>query len=105
MLDEGVRVVDAERHFEQDLRRRDSARPPARVAHVHAHLLVTRAAKSLLFGAFSDQPADVGGSFGLPREPNDLNEEPRRDARREEAHDETVPKNPSRVSRGFVPRA
>ena len=104
MLDESVGVMDAKRHLEQHLTRRDSPRPPTRVAHEHAHLLVARPTKALLFGTFSDGPADVRGPLGLLGEPRDLIKEPSRDARREEAHGETVPKDPSRVSHGFVPK-
>jgi hypothetical protein len=98
-------VMNAERHVEQYLRRRHSPRPPTRLAHEHAHLLVARPAKTLLFGTFSDRTADVRSALGALGEPRDLIYEPRRDARREEAHEETVLENLSRVSLGFVPKA
>ena len=93
-----------ERDVEQHLPRRDSSRPPARIADEDAHLLVARSAKALLFRTFSDRPADVCCSVGPLGEVRDLGHEASRNARREEAHVTTVPENLSRVSHGFVPK-
>jgi len=71
-LDERIWVLESECHVEQYLRRRNAPRPTLRLAHVDAHLLIARAAKALVFGAFADRSTDVGRTVAPPREAVDL---------------------------------
>jgi hypothetical protein len=86
VLQERIRVTDAQGDVEEHLPSRHATWPAPRLPHKQPHLFVTGTTKALLIGSFSDGSTDLGGSVRLPSEPVDLVPKPKRDSRCEEAH-------------------
>ena len=80
-------MPNAQGHVEEDFACGYSPRPAARFTYEEPDLLVARATKAQLLGRFSDGAADLCRPVRPYRQALDLVEEPKRDPRREEAHD------------------